>query len=162
MKNAILALMLIFAAASTLRADVCPVEVVDGNGNVVVYDLTDESTDLVLGRDSLAIAGWNVYGPIPIEDGKGRRYLYMGVQAAQGAISTGDSVQIEYQGLISPALAESTSTWDTLASDVKIGGKVEKGIDLSTKAIRYVWVKVRNLSASATQLTGRIRLSLAR
>ena len=161
MKTMISFILGIFVIASF--ADNLPVDryVIGGSPtNTLSYNLTDESIDTVLGRDSIAIGGQNIYGPISLRGTGKEMATYAALYAKPLVVASGDTVEVDYQITAEAGIKDTVATWivwDTLFST---GNKGATDIALSAKVGNYLWVKVKNVDATAAELAKRILVML--
>lgn len=128
--------------------------------NGAVYALTDNTIDVTYGRDSLAIGGHNIYGPIAVKLANGLDADYFSVLARAGVVASGDTAAVQYQGTASPWLVDTCSTWITIDSLFSGGTKGGRDVAVGTKAFNYIWIRILATDATAVELQKRIAIVL--
>jgi len=154
-------LILMFAVVAAFADNLGVSKVVIGGApyNSVAWRLTDNTIDTTLGRDSLAIAGYNTYGPIPVK-GSGAAgtssALYFDLYTKPLVVASGDSVQIAYQQTATATLADTSATWTVLDSLFSSGIQVTAPVSLAATVGNFIWFKVTNVDATAAELAKQI------
>ena len=152
-------LILMFAVVAAF-ADNLGVSPVATKANGGIYALTDNVIDTVYGRDSLAIAGSNIYGPIAVKLSSGIDADYFSVIARGGVVASGDTAAIQYQGTGTNFLADTCATWTAIDSLFVGGTKGNRDVNISAKAINYLWVRILATDVTAVELQKEIKVIL--
>jgi len=160
--NKIFGLIALFALVAVSYSRNLPVKAMtDGDGSdygVKVFELVDNrlanAADSM--KDTIAIGGNNVYGPIPITQANCNAAKGIQIYAYNNLLASGDSISVGWAPCSSPFAADviGYTTLDTLIATT---GEVLANIDLTSRDTKYVFVRILNFDATRVELSNRIR-----